>query len=71
MMSCHLEGAGALAQRFVEMAKLLSQGSFCDNQLARGGRKAHELDTHAHCMARMMRRPHSHGREESSYTNLV
>lgn len=41
------EGAGALAQRCVEMAKLLIQGSLCDNQLARGGRKAHELDTHA------------------------
>ncbi len=41
------EGAEALAQRCVEMAKLLIQGSLCDNRLARGGRKAHELDTHA------------------------
>ena len=41
------DGAEALAQRCVEMAKLLIQGSLCDNQLARGGRKAHELDSHA------------------------
>lgn len=46
-MSCHLEGVGALAQRCVEMAELLIQGSLRDNQLARGGRKAHELGTHA------------------------
>jgi len=41
------EGAGALAQRCVEMANLLIQGSLGGNQFARGGRKAHELDTHA------------------------
>ena len=41
------DGAGALVQRCVEMAKLLIQGSLCDNRFARGGRKAHQLDTHA------------------------
>lgn len=45
------EGAEALAQRCVEMAKMLIQGSLCESRLARGGRKAHELDTHAQLQA--------------------
>jgi multimeric flavodoxin WrbA/nitrite reductase/ring-hydroxylating ferredoxin subunit len=41
------EGAGALAERCVEMARLMLGGSMTVIPMARGGRKAHELDTHA------------------------
>ncbi len=41
------EGAEALVQRCVDMAKLMIQGKLEGIPLARGGRKAHELDTHA------------------------
>jgi len=40
------EGAGALAGRCVEMAKVLRAGTV-EALRARGGRKAQELDTHA------------------------
>ena len=41
------EGAEALVGRSVEMAKLMLAGRLGDRPSARGGRKAHELDTHA------------------------
>jgi nitrite reductase/ring-hydroxylating ferredoxin subunit/multimeric flavodoxin WrbA len=41
------EGAGALAARCVQLARVLVDGSMQCGPLARGGRKAHELDTHA------------------------
>lgn len=41
------DGARELTGRCVEMAKLMIQGLLPDHPLSRGGRKAHELDTHA------------------------
>jgi len=41
------EGAGALAGRCVEMAKMLRAGAVTEAPRVRGGRKAQELDTHA------------------------
>ena len=41
------EGAGALAGRCVEMAKMLRAGAVTEVPRVRGGRKAQELDTHA------------------------
>ncbi len=41
------EGADALAGRCVEMAQLLLEGTGLVLPMARGGRKAHQLDTHA------------------------
>ena len=41
------EAAGALAARCVEMARLMLAGTMVEVPMARGGRKAHELDTHA------------------------
>jgi hypothetical protein len=41
------EGAGALVARCVELAKVLVNGTLQCGPVARGGRKAHELDTHA------------------------
>ncbi len=41
------EGADALAARCVEMAQLLVDGALPELPMARGGRKAHELDTRA------------------------
>ncbi|MFM9967291.1 MAG: Rieske 2Fe-2S domain-containing protein [Burkholderiales bacterium] len=41
------EGAGALAVRCVDMAKVLRAGSVASPSSSRGGRKAQELDTHA------------------------
>jgi nitrite reductase/ring-hydroxylating ferredoxin subunit/multimeric flavodoxin WrbA len=41
------EGAGTLVARCVELAKVLVDGSLQCGPIARGGRKAHELDTHA------------------------
>ncbi len=41
------EGAAALVERSVEMAKLLVAGTLVEGVVPRGGRKAHELDTHA------------------------
>jgi nitrite reductase/ring-hydroxylating ferredoxin subunit/multimeric flavodoxin WrbA len=41
------EGAGALVARCVELAKVLVNGALQCGPVARGGRKAHELDTHA------------------------
>ncbi|MGD9851397.1 MAG: Rieske 2Fe-2S domain-containing protein [Nitrospirales bacterium] len=48
------EGAQALAQRCVGMAKVILQGTSRECQLARGGRKAHELDTHAQLHGKMI-----------------
>jgi nitrite reductase/ring-hydroxylating ferredoxin subunit/multimeric flavodoxin WrbA len=44
------EGARALAGRCIELAKILVAGGIPDCPMARGGRKAHELDTHAQLM---------------------
>jgi nitrite reductase/ring-hydroxylating ferredoxin subunit/multimeric flavodoxin WrbA len=41
------EGTAALVERCVEMATLLTQGALITRPPVRGGRKAHELDTHA------------------------
>ena len=41
------QGAEALAARCVELAQVLVGGALRCGPLARGGRKAHELDTHA------------------------
>jgi nitrite reductase/ring-hydroxylating ferredoxin subunit/multimeric flavodoxin WrbA len=41
------QGAEALAARCVELAQVLVGGTLRCGPLARGGRKAHELDTHA------------------------
>jgi nitrite reductase/ring-hydroxylating ferredoxin subunit/multimeric flavodoxin WrbA len=41
------EGAGTLVARCVELAKVLVDGSLQCGPIARGGRKAHELDTRA------------------------
>jgi hypothetical protein len=41
------EAAGALAARGVEMSRLMLAGTMPEIPMARGGRKAHELDTHA------------------------
>jgi len=41
------EGAGALVARCAGLAQVLVDGSLQCGPLARGGRKAHELDTHA------------------------
>ena len=41
------EGAAALVGRCVEMAELMLAGRMGERPAARGGRKAHELDTHA------------------------
>jgi hypothetical protein len=41
------QGAEALAARCVELARVLVGGALRCGPLARGGRKAHELDTHA------------------------
>lgn len=41
------EGAQALVTRAVDMAKLMVEGQVPDRKLARGGRKAHELDVKA------------------------
>jgi multimeric flavodoxin WrbA len=41
------EGAGALAGRCVEMARMLRAGIVTEAPRVRGGRKAQELDTHA------------------------
>ena len=41
------EGADALVARCVEMAEILVGGALPELPMARGGRKAHELDTHA------------------------
>jgi len=41
------EGAVALMERCVKMAGLMLQGSLGECRTARGGRKAHELDTRA------------------------
>jgi hypothetical protein len=41
------EGAGALVARCVELAQVLVNGALQCGPVARGGRKAHELDTHA------------------------
>ena len=46
------EGAGALAARCVELARVLLGGAMQSVPLARGGRKAHELDTRAQLRAR-------------------
>ena len=41
------DGAAALLERCMEMARLLIAGTLVEGAPARGGRKAHELDTHA------------------------
>ena len=41
------EGAAALVQRSAEMAKMMIESTLGQGALVRGGRKAHELDTHA------------------------
>jgi hypothetical protein len=41
------EGARALAERCVALAQVLVGGQVESGPVARGGRKAHELDTHA------------------------
>ncbi|WP_342346709.1 Rieske 2Fe-2S domain-containing protein [uncultured Nitrospira sp.] len=41
------EGATALVERCVQMARLMVHGSLGESRTARGGRKAHELDTRA------------------------
>ena len=41
------EGAQALVTRAVDMATLMVDGQVLDRKLARGGRKAHELDVKA------------------------
>ena len=46
------EGAGALAARCVELARVLLGGAMQSVPVARGGRKAHELDTRAQLQAR-------------------
>jgi multimeric flavodoxin WrbA len=46
------EGADALAGRCVDLAKTLLAGTSVEVPLARGGRKAHELDTHAQLEAK-------------------
>ena len=46
------EGAGALAARCVELARVLLGGAMQSAPVARGGRKAHELDTRAQLQAR-------------------
>ena len=46
------EGAGALTARCVELARVLVGGAMQSGPLARGGRKAHELDTHAQLQPR-------------------
>jgi nitrite reductase/ring-hydroxylating ferredoxin subunit/multimeric flavodoxin WrbA len=53
------EGAGALAARCVELARVLVGGAVQSGPLARGGRKAHELDTHAQLQARVAPTPDS------------
>ena len=46
------EGAGALVARCVELARVLLGGAMQSIPVARGGRKAHELDTRAQLPAR-------------------
>ena len=46
------DGAAALAARCVELARVLVAGTVQPGPLARGGRKAHELDTHAQLQLR-------------------
>jgi nitrite reductase/ring-hydroxylating ferredoxin subunit/multimeric flavodoxin WrbA len=41
------DGVASLAGRCVEMAQALLHGAVLESAVARGGRKAHELDTHA------------------------
>ncbi len=41
------EGATALVERCVQMARLVVHGNLGECRTARGGRKAHELDTRA------------------------
>jgi nitrite reductase/ring-hydroxylating ferredoxin subunit/multimeric flavodoxin WrbA len=46
------DGAGALAERCVELARVLVGGTLRQGPVARGGRKAHELDTRAQLRTR-------------------
>ena len=43
----HVAGARALAERAVEMAKLLVAGTIAEVEMVGGGRKGHHLDVKA------------------------
>jgi len=46
------EGAAALVQRCAEMAKVMIESNLGEHALIRGGRKGHQLDTHAQAQLR-------------------